>query len=48
MTPQIAAQRLRAAEHALSEAESAGNRRDVAAWSIAVEVLRHFAAGPTA
>lgn len=44
MSPLHAARRLRFAETELHEAERDGRARDVAAWRIAVDVLRHFAA----
>lgn len=42
MTAADAQRRLHRAEVALAAAEALGARRDVAAWRIAVDVLRHF------
>jgi hypothetical protein len=39
----VAARRLRSAEAELRAAVRDGRSRDAAAWSIAVDVLRHFA-----
>jgi hypothetical protein len=43
VSPHLAAARLEAAEFELLAAQAEGRSRDVAAWQIAVDVLRHFA-----
>ena len=43
MSPLLAARRLRFAQSELLSAVRDGRARDVAAWRIAVDVLRHYA-----
>jgi hypothetical protein len=43
MKPRDPAQRLVVAEHRLAAATARGHKREVAAWRIAVDVLRHLA-----
>jgi hypothetical protein len=41
--PRDTAERLDVAEHRLAAATARGRKREVAAWRIAVDVLRHLA-----
>ena len=43
LSPHLASERLRTAEHELRDAVRDGRARDAAAWRIAVDVLRHYA-----